>query len=65
MDGENAARIGWANSSFSRTEDLRKHVNNLALRIAIFPRDALKYTKMDIKENVAGTGSVEKPEGVQ
>lgn len=34
MDGAIAARIGWANSSFRSAEDLRKHVNNLALRIA-------------------------------
>ena len=60
VDGETAARIGWVNSSFSSAEELRQHVNALALRIATFPRGALKYTKMGIRENVAGTGSVEK-----
>lgn len=63
MDAETASRIGWANSSFSTAEELRNHVDKLALRISSFPRDGIKYTKMGIRENVAGIGSVEKDLG--
>ncbi|KAG0650841.1 hypothetical protein D0Z07_2283 [Hyphodiscus hymeniophilus] len=60
VDAETAARIGWVNSAFVTAEELRSHVDTLAKRIATFPQDALKFTKLGIRENVAGIGSVGK-----
>lgn len=63
VDALSAERVGWVNRAFNTMGELRAHVDNIVQRIALFPRDGLRYTKMGIRENVAGTGSVEKDLG--
>jgi enoyl-CoA hydratase/carnithine racemase len=60
IDSSTASRIGLINTSFSTAEELRVHVDALALRIASSSRDGIKYTKLGIRENLAGTGNIEK-----
>jgi enoyl-CoA hydratase/carnithine racemase len=50
VSGHEAARIGWVNSVHPSAEALRKHVDNLAARIALFPVEGLRATKASIAE---------------
>jgi enoyl-CoA hydratase/carnithine racemase len=50
VDGHEAARVGWVNSVHPSAEALRKHVDDLAARISLFPAQALRATKASIAE---------------
>ena len=39
LDAKTAERIGWVNDAFETEEELRVNVDELALRIAMFPRE--------------------------
>ncbi|KAL7790512.1 ClpP/crotonase-like domain-containing protein [Trichoderma afarasin] len=45
-----AARVGWVNSVHPTANALRKHVNDIAARIALFPIETLRATKASIAE---------------
>ena len=60
LDAKTAERIGWVNDAFETEEELRVYVDELALRIAMFPREGIKYTKMEIRECLEGKGGVRK-----
>ncbi len=48
-----AARVGWVNSAYSTEDELKKHVDDLATRIARFHIEALQATKASIAEQAA------------
>ncbi len=60
IDAKEAERVGLVNRSFESEGDLKDYVNNLAGRIAMFPRGGIEGTKLGIRESMDGTGSTEK-----
>lgn len=50
VGAEEAARVGWVNSVHPTAEALRKHVDGVAARIALFPAETLRLTKASIAE---------------
>ncbi|KAL6882311.1 ClpP/crotonase-like domain-containing protein [Trichoderma longibrachiatum] len=50
VGAEEAARVGWVNSVHPTAEALRKHVDEVAARIALFPAETLRLTKASIAE---------------
>ncbi|KAM0250380.1 hypothetical protein ACHAQJ_008627 [Trichoderma viride] len=50
VNAEEAARVGWVNSVHPTVEALQAHVNNLAVRIALFSVSAIQATKASIAE---------------
>lgn len=48
VDAKTAERIGWVNTAYQSSEELRLAVNELAKRIAMFPRQSLIATKKSI-----------------
>ncbi|KAL7898761.1 ClpP/crotonase-like domain-containing protein [Trichoderma sp. SZMC 28014] len=40
------ARVGWVNSVYPTAEALHAHVDNLAVRIALFPIEAIQATRL-------------------
>jgi enoyl-CoA hydratase/carnithine racemase len=50
VSASEAARVGWVNSVHPTPEALHAHVNNLAVRIALFPIEAIQATKASIAE---------------
>ncbi|KAK4060870.1 uncharacterized protein Triagg1_10562 [Trichoderma aggressivum f. europaeum] len=50
VSASEAARVGWVNSVHPTGNALRKHVNDIAARIALFPIEALQATKASIAE---------------
>lgn len=51
VDAKTAAAIGWVNTAYESTSELRQAVDALAHRIATFPLGALNATKAGINEN--------------
>ncbi|KAK0761747.1 hypothetical protein N5P37_004546 [Trichoderma harzianum] len=50
VSASEAARVGWVNSVHPTANALRKHVNDIAARIALFPIETLRATKASIAE---------------
>jgi enoyl-CoA hydratase/carnithine racemase len=50
VGADEAARVGWVNSVHPTVEALQAHVNNLAVRIALFSVDVIQATKASIAE---------------
>lgn len=50
VNATEAERIGWINSAFVTTGELRKHVDELVGRIAKFDADAIRATKKSVSQ---------------
>ncbi|KAL7812770.1 ClpP/crotonase-like domain-containing protein [Trichoderma gracile] len=50
VSASEAARVGWVNSVHPSAEALRKHVDEVAARIALFPAETLGLTKASVAE---------------
>ncbi|KAL6690770.1 ClpP/crotonase-like domain-containing protein [Trichoderma pleuroticola] len=50
VSASEAARVGWVNSVHPTPNALRKHVNGIAARIALFPIETIRATKASIAE---------------
>jgi enoyl-CoA hydratase/carnithine racemase len=50
VSASEAARVGWVNSVHPTADSLRKHVDGIAARIALFPAETLQATKASIAE---------------
>lgn len=59
-DGKEAAKIGWVNEAFETREHLKEYVDDLAERIAMFPRGGIESTKLAVMETLDESGSMEK-----
>jgi enoyl-CoA hydratase/carnithine racemase len=60
VDAKEAERIGLANRAFGSEEELKGYVEELAGRIALFPRGGIEGTKKGVRECLEGTGSTGK-----
>lgn len=60
MGAVEAEKIGLVNRAFRTGEELREFVDDLAVRIALFPRGGIVGTKRGVREAMEGTGSVER-----
>ncbi|KKP05400.1 hypothetical protein THAR02_02505 [Trichoderma harzianum] len=58
VSASEAARVGWVNSVHPTANALRKHVNAIAARIALFPIETLRATKASIAEQLAALPQV-------
>ncbi|TVY62716.1 putative enoyl-CoA hydratase [Lachnellula suecica] len=50
VNATEAASIGWVNSAYSTSEELRSHVDTLVTRIAKFEVEALRATKESVSQ---------------
>jgi enoyl-CoA hydratase/carnithine racemase len=50
VNATEAARVGWVNSAYTTADALRKHVDRLAARIALFHIETIRATKASIAE---------------
>lgn len=55
-----AVEIGWANAAFGTAEALRECVDELAKRIAKWPRGGIEGTKSSVQEAMNGESSLGK-----
>jgi len=60
VEAKEAERIGLVNRAFGTEKELKKHVEELAIRIALFPWGGIEGTKRGVKECLDGTGNMGK-----
>ncbi|UKZ48016.1 hypothetical protein TrVGV298_002252 [Trichoderma virens] len=59
VSASEAARVGWVNSVHPTAEALHAYVDNLAVRIALFPIEAIQATKASIAEQAPSKATLD------